>query len=64
MVVPNGDRITSVVCCHNLIISINQEQFFLDCYTISLGGFDLVLGVQWLSSLGPFEGAGYHEVLS
>jgi hypothetical protein len=25
----------------------------VDCYTIPLGGFDVVLGVEWLGMLGP-----------
>jgi hypothetical protein len=25
----------------------------MDCYTLPLEGFDVILGVQWLKSLGP-----------
>lgn len=39
--------------CYATHISINQEHFILDLLTIPLGGFDIVLGVQWLHSLGP-----------
>jgi hypothetical protein len=27
--------------------------FITDCYTLLLEGFDVILGVQWLKSLGP-----------
>jgi hypothetical protein len=51
--VANGDRITSDGICCNTPIIIDQEAFSLDFYAIPLGGFDVVLGVQWLSTLGP-----------
>jgi hypothetical protein len=31
---------------------INNEQFFIDCYGLALGSYDMVLDVQWLESLG------------
>ena len=34
-------------------MQIDTEIFNIDCYSIKLGGYDLVLGVNWLSSLGP-----------
>jgi hypothetical protein len=30
-----------------------REAFSIDCFALDLGGFDLVLGVQWLRTLGP-----------
>jgi len=32
---------------------IGQETFAIDCFALSLDGFDLVLGVKWLKTLGP-----------
>jgi hypothetical protein len=49
----NGDRVNSSGCCHDLSISIGGEVFIVDCYRLALGSYDMVLGVQWLESLGP-----------
>ena len=38
---------------NNLSVQIDTEPFIIDCYSIKLGGYDFVLGVNWLSSLGP-----------
>jgi hypothetical protein len=51
--VANGDRVTSPGCCRNLSVSISNEQFIIDCYGLSISSYDMVLGVQWLESLGP-----------
>lgn len=49
----NGDSVASIGLCPNLLVRIEQEIYTLDCYSIPLAGFDMVLGVQWLSTLGP-----------
>jgi hypothetical protein len=51
--VASGDRINSFRCCHILKISIANEDFIIDCYGLVLGSYEMVLGVQWLASLGP-----------
>jgi hypothetical protein len=51
--VANGDHITSPGSCQDLQIKICDEVFSIDCYDISLGSYDMVLGVHWLESLGP-----------
>lgn len=51
--VANGDSVASTGLCSNLPVRIEQETYTLDCYSIPLAGFDMVLGVQWLSTLGP-----------
>jgi hypothetical protein len=51
--VANGDRVTSPGCCRDLSVSIGNEQFIIDCYGLPIGSYDMVLGVQWLESLGP-----------
>jgi hypothetical protein len=48
-----GPQISNVRSCHNLQISIGPEQFTIDCYSIPLGDYDIILAVNWLSSLGP-----------
>jgi hypothetical protein len=34
-------------------LSVQGETFSMDCYTLHLEGFDIILGVQWLQSLRP-----------
>jgi hypothetical protein len=50
--VANGDRLSSFGRCTNLAITIADEEFHITSYGLSLGSFDMVLGVQWLESLG------------
>lgn len=52
-VLANGENVTSSGFCRDTILRIDKESFLLDCYSIPLAGFDIVLGVQWLSTLGP-----------
>jgi hypothetical protein len=51
--VANGDRVHSSGCCRNMSIVIGNESFIVDCYGLALGSYKMVLGVQWLESLGP-----------
>jgi hypothetical protein len=53
VVVANGDRVASSGCCTNLKVFIAGDAFTIDCYELPLGSYDMVLGVQWLESLGP-----------
>ena len=39
--------------CRATPVHIGQETFAIGCFTLSLDGFDLVLGVKWLKTLGP-----------
>jgi hypothetical protein len=50
--VANGERISSKGQI-TATLTIGQEKFATTCYSLPLDGFDLVLGVQWLRSLGP-----------
>jgi hypothetical protein len=51
--VTNGDRVTSAGVCSNLPLVIGDTEFSISYYTLPLDGFDIVLGVHWLSTLGP-----------
>jgi hypothetical protein len=44
--VANGDRVSSPGSCCNISISIGGEVFSIDCYGLTLGAYDMVLGVQ------------------
>jgi hypothetical protein len=51
--VTNGDRVASAGVCHNVKFYIDSEEFVLDLFIIPLAGYEMVLGVQWLRTLGP-----------
>jgi predicted aspartyl protease len=53
VMVANGDRVHSPGICLATPVIIGGEAFSIDCFALDLGGFDLVLGVQWLRMLGP-----------
>jgi hypothetical protein len=49
----NGDQVHSSGCCKGLQMVIGDKPFLIDCYSLDLGSYDMVLRVQWLESLGP-----------
>jgi hypothetical protein len=51
--VANGERLQSYGVCKDTTVDIQGENFVMDCYTLPLKGFDVIIGVQWLKSLGP-----------
>ncbi|KAJ1259396.1 hypothetical protein BS78_10G151600 [Paspalum vaginatum] len=51
--VANGDRVSSFGLCPEVALHIQSEAFYINCYALVLDGFDIVLGAQWLASLGP-----------
>jgi predicted aspartyl protease len=53
VLVANGDRVRSPGMCLATEVLIHKEPISIDCVAIDLGGFDLVLGIQWLRTLGP-----------
>jgi hypothetical protein len=51
--VANGDRVASAGVCPNVKFFIGSEEFVLDLFVIPLAGYEMVLRVQWLRTLGP-----------
>lgn len=51
--VANGEHVISSGVYCNTSIVIDMEPFLIDLFTIPLGRLDVVLGVQWLGTLGP-----------
>jgi hypothetical protein len=49
----HNERLHNPGCCKDLPITIGDEPFSLDCFGLMLGSYEMVLGVQWLESLGP-----------
>lgn len=51
--IANGEQVDCAGLCHHLPIKVSQDQFEITMYAIPLDGFYIVLGVQWLKTLGP-----------
>jgi len=51
--VANGDRVPTTGVCQGAHMDIAGEPFSIDLYTIPLVGYDLILGCDWLRTLGP-----------
>uniref|UniRef100_A0A6N2JVX6 Chromo domain-containing protein n=1 Tax=Salix viminalis TaxID=40686 RepID=A0A6N2JVX6_SALVM len=51
--VANGDILLSEGKCSNIPFIMQGHTYHTDFYIITLGGCDVVLSVQWLSTLGP-----------
>jgi len=51
--VANGDRVPCGAVARNVAMHIDNEDFTISCFDIDLGGFDLILGVDYLRTLGP-----------
>jgi hypothetical protein len=51
--VANGDRLTSPDMCQGLHLDVAGEVLRINYYSLALASFDMVLGVQWLESVGP-----------
>ena len=50
--VANGDLIRTKGECKDLLIKMQGKDFLVDLHVLTLGGCDVVLGIQWLSTLG------------
>jgi hypothetical protein len=51
--VANGDRVLSTGVCKDVRFCIDKEEFVMDFFIIPLAGYEMVLGVHWLRTLGP-----------
>ena len=47
-----GGVISSLGKCSHVLVNIQGFQFHLDCFLLPVSGCDIVLGVEWLRSLG------------
>ena len=52
MIVANGGTINCFGKCHNIKLSMEEYVLNSPMLSISMGGANVVLGVQWLQSLG------------
>jgi hypothetical protein len=53
VVVSNGDKIDCHGLANNLRLCVGPDIFTMDAYAIPLDSFDIILGVQFLRTLGP-----------
>jgi hypothetical protein len=51
--VANGDRVPCSDICSGVDMVIGGQSFLMDFYIIPLDGYDVVLGCEWLRTLGP-----------
>lgn len=51
--VANSDKVACPGVFPDMPLQIAGEEFATDVYVLTLGGYDLVLGTQWLATLGP-----------
>ncbi|KAJ0103623.1 hypothetical protein Patl1_06047 [Pistacia atlantica] len=51
--VANGDTLFSIGKCEDIQFHMQGNTFRIDFYVLTLGECDIVLGVQWLRTLGP-----------
>ncbi|XP_061356120.1 uncharacterized protein LOC133300572, partial [Gastrolobium bilobum] len=59
--VGNGDSLTCSAMCQSVPLNIQCNKFPLDLFVLELQGADIVLGVQWLATLGPIL-TDYHNM--
>ena len=55
VMVIDGKKIGNVEKFHKVKLQIQDFNLELELYTIPLGGVDVVLGVQWLQTLGTYS---------
>jgi hypothetical protein len=53
VVVANGDRVACRGLTRDVDLRIGNERFAVDCFSIPLDCYDMVLGIAWLRTLGP-----------
>jgi hypothetical protein len=53
VLVANGEKLVSHGKCVGIHVWLNGTLFVLEFYLFPLGGYDSVLGAQWLRTLGP-----------
>ena len=52
-IVANGERITCPGVIRAAPVSVDGTDFSIDLFVMPLAGYDLVLGTQWMATLGP-----------
>lgn len=50
--VGNGDKLQCNSFCSNLPVTLGNTQLHIDFYVLRICGADVVLGIQWLKTVG------------
>lgn len=53
VMIADGGKIKSQGCCRHIPLELGGYHCHTDLFALPLGGCDLVLGVQWLSTMSP-----------
>jgi hypothetical protein len=53
VLVGNGEELDCAFMCHDIQVVLDSHQFVVDLYVLPISGAEMVLGVEWLKSLGP-----------
>jgi hypothetical protein len=53
IMIANGDSMKCGGCCENVRLQIGHYHLKSQFFSIEMGGCDIVLGVEWLHTLGP-----------
>ncbi|XP_006584211.2 uncharacterized protein [Glycine max] len=53
VLVGNGQHLQCHTTCDSTTIDLQQHSFAVDLYVLPIAGANVILGVQWLQSLGP-----------
>ena len=53
VLVGNGDELSCSAVCKQVPLHLGKHKLLVDLFVLPLSGAELVLGVQWLTTLGP-----------
>lgn len=53
VMVGNGQHLQCHTTCDSVTLVLQQHSFTVDFYVLPIAGANVILGVQWLQSLGP-----------
>jgi hypothetical protein len=53
VLVANGEKLVSQGKCRSVQVWLQRTSFTFEIFLLPLRGYDLVLGAQWLRTLGP-----------
>ena len=49
----NGEKVACLGVIRNTPVTLDSTDFHVDLFVMPLAGYDLVLGTQWMATLGP-----------